>query len=273
MVVRFDLEDDVVLCRRSGRCRRCRRTRSRTSRRRPACWRICCVAAKIVSLSMFSNCRSPSVVAIGDPAGQRLVAAMLAPGLGDRFQLDVGRVAVELRESAPGSSASRPATDRAALRGSVASAPSSSSVANRHRDQLELVRRAELQLIERQRPDDDLLDGVVGQHLAARAAAVDRRRGPPSQYLRSVRTASACRPRSAIAASALCATGSITPGLGSTWTTCQSARRRCSAGGCRIDELVLADLGDHGALDHAVDQQFAGDALDVALRSRSPWIR
>ena len=38
------------------------------------------------------------LVAIADPAGQRLVAAMLAPGLGDRFQFDVGRIAAELAE-------------------------------------------------------------------------------------------------------------------------------------------------------------------------------
>ena len=38
------------------------------------------------------------LVAIGDPAGQRLVAAVFAPGLGERFQFDVGRIAVQLAE-------------------------------------------------------------------------------------------------------------------------------------------------------------------------------
>ena len=36
------------------------------------------------------------LVGVGDAAGERLVAAMLAPGLGDRFQLDVGRLAAQL---------------------------------------------------------------------------------------------------------------------------------------------------------------------------------
>ena len=63
--------------------------------RGPACLRISCVAAKIVSLSMFSKRRSPLGIAVVDPPGQRLVAAMLAPRLGDRLQLHVGRVAVQ----------------------------------------------------------------------------------------------------------------------------------------------------------------------------------
>ena len=64
----------------------------------PASRRIFSVAAKIVSRSMFSNRRSAVPVAVANPASQGLVAAMLAPRLGDRFQFDVARVAAERAE-------------------------------------------------------------------------------------------------------------------------------------------------------------------------------
>ena len=88
-----------------------------------------------------------------------------------------------------------------------------------------------------QRPDDHLLDGVVGQHFAAEHG--DMVVGSPSiQYFFSVRTTSAFSPKSAIADITLCATGSITPGLGRTWM-----RRRCEAVGW--DKLASVDAPAH----------------------------
>ena len=52
-----------------------------------------------------------------DRALERLVDAVLAPGLGEHLQLDVGRLAVRLRGSSPGSPSSPPATGTGAPRG------------------------------------------------------------------------------------------------------------------------------------------------------------
>ena len=53
------------------------------------------VAEKMVSLSMLSNCRSPFSISIVNSPGQRFVAAMFAPGLGDRFQLNIRRISLQ----------------------------------------------------------------------------------------------------------------------------------------------------------------------------------
>ena len=80
---------------------------------------------------------------------------------------------------------------------------------------------------------------------------------PRTQNLRSVRTAVTLMPRSAIAASALCATGSITPGFGSTWITVHRPP------GAARPAARISDLADDRSFDDRVAQQFAGDALDV----------
>ena len=102
------------------------------------------------------------LVAIGDAAGERLVAAMLAPGLGDRFQLDVGRIAAELAEVL---------ADRLHLGQLQIELPLAAEahqgvvveLADRHGADFEAIGPAEVEPRERQRADDDLLDGVVGQ--------------------------------------------------------------------------------------------------------------
>ena len=109
------------------------------------------------------------VVAVGDPPGERLVAAVLAPGLGERLQLDVGRVAVQLAEVG----LDRLHLGQLQVELALAAEPHERLVvqlADRHVPQFELVRRADLEPFKRQRTDDDLLDGVVGQQPIADAA-------------------------------------------------------------------------------------------------------
>ena len=88
---------------------------------------------------------------------------------------------------------------------------------------------------------------------------------PLIQYFFSVRTASAWMPKSAMAAITLWATGSITPGLGSTWIQVapQSAQFRAVAA-IRLQQRHSPTGADHGPLDHAIGQQFVGDPLDLA---------
>ena len=76
------------------------------------------------------------------------------------------------------------------------SSASSSIVADRHGDQLELVRRADLELLERQRADDHLLDGVVGQHLRAEQGQPVVRQGADGSIFRACgRPRPGCRNR------------------------------------------------------------------------------
>ena len=87
---------------------------------------------------------------------------MLAPGLGERFQFGVGRVAAELAEMGLdglhfGQRQIKLPFAAERLQCRVVHR------ADRHRRQAEPIGRAEFQMPERQRPDDDLLDGVVGQ--------------------------------------------------------------------------------------------------------------
>ncbi len=68
-----------------------------------------------------------------------------------------------------------------------------------------------------------------------------------------------------MAAAAACATGSITPGLGSTWTTRHAAASPpLPATGGSMSSMV-AHLGRSRPFHHAVDQQFAGDAVDLSF--------
>ena len=137
-----------------------------------------------------------ALVAVGDPAGERLVAAVLAPGLGDRFQLDVGRLAAQLGEMP----LDRLHLGELQVELPLAAEPHEGVVVEAaigDGAELEAVVAARFEPRERQRPDDDLLDGVVGEHLVADCGC--RRRRPPApaiQYLRSVRTASIATARS-----------------------------------------------------------------------------
>ena len=192
MVVRFDLEGDVVLLVEADHAGVVGEHADAPIVGCPAAGECATVAAKIVSLSMLANCRCAVGVAIGDSAGQRLVAAMLAPGLGDRFQFDVGRIAAQIAEIGRESSASRPATDRAGRCGSAAPGPRRPARGSARVHQLEAVGRAHF---ERGRT-------AAGRRPPARwrrwpapwrpeRGELGRRRPFGNQYLRSVRTASA----------------------------------------------------------------------------------
>ena len=98
-----------------------------------------------------------------------------------------------------------------------------------------------------------------------------RSAGRPSiQYFFSVRTASAFSPKSAIADITLWATGSITPGLGSTWTKLADVDSRGPSFAAGLPRQQFSHRPDrrrprhHGPLDDAIGQQFAGDPLDLA---------
>ena len=201
------------------------------------------------------------IVAIGDPPGQRFVAAMLAPGLGDAFparrRSDRGRACEN------GSNRLHLVQRKIKLPFALSRDRAASSISiDRHRCQCETVRGPEFQPVEFNGP-------TMTCSIASLANSFEHRRStrsagnPRTQYLRNVRTAVASIPKSAIAVFVLWATGSITPGLGSTCTTCAASPR-----GCR-DQLRIADAADHGPLDDRVAQQFAGDAFDGPARAPS----
>lgn len=155
------------------------------------------------------------IVAIADPAGKRLVAAMLAPGLGDGFQLGVGRVAAELLEMGLDGLH----FDQRQIKLSAAAQDPQGLIvhcADRHGGQAKVVGGAQCQMTESQGANDHLLDGVVGQDFCI-SVSTRSEASPSIQYFFSVRTTSAFSPKSPIADITLWATGSITPGLGSTW--------------------------------------------------------
>ena len=156
------------------------------------------------------------VVAITNASGERLVAAMLAPGLGDGFQFNIGRIAADGLELG----LNRLHFDQREIQLALQAETLQSRVVHRperHGPQAKLVRRAHVQAAKRKRPDNHLLDGVVGQNLRGQQSSRSAGR-PPIQYFFSVRTASARMPKSAMADSTLWATGSITPGFRRTWT-------------------------------------------------------
>jgi hypothetical protein len=106
------------------------------------------------------------LVPVRDPPGQRLVAAMLAPRLSQRFQFDIGRippqVAVVLLD--------RLHLDQRQVQLALAAQSPQRVVvqlADRHRHQLEKVRGADVQFRQFERPKDNLLDRVVRQDLRA----------------------------------------------------------------------------------------------------------
>ena len=105
-------------------------------------------------------------VAIVDSPGQRFMAAMLAPRLGDRFQLNVRRIAAQRAKVGLNDAHFDQRQEKLPL-------PAESrqfAVAHRsdgHRDKLEAGRRADRQPREVQGAEDHLFDCVVGQHLRA----------------------------------------------------------------------------------------------------------
>ena len=104
-------------------------------------------------------------VAVVDPPVERLVRTVFAPGLGERLQLDVGRVAVQLDEVLANRlhlGEAQVELARAAQVGQCAIV----HLADRHRHPLEAVRAAQRQTLHRQRAPNDLLDGVVREHPA-----------------------------------------------------------------------------------------------------------
>ena len=97
-----------------------------------------------------------------DPAAEGLVRAVLAPGLGQRLQLAVGRVAAQPGEVPPdGLHLGEAQVELARLaqvhQRRVVHGP------DRDLDPAEVVGVALAEVVERQRADDGLLDGVVGQ--------------------------------------------------------------------------------------------------------------
>jgi hypothetical protein len=116
-------------------------------------------------------------VAIVNPPGKRLVATVLAPGLRDRLQLDIGRVAIQRAEMG----LDRLHLDQRQVKLPFTAEPLQRRVvrlSDRHRHQFEAIGRADLQVLELQRSDDHLLDGVVGQHLRAKQRELLVRQGP-----------------------------------------------------------------------------------------------
>src|SRR5271166_5700578 len=70
--------------------------------------------------------------------------------------------------------------------------------AQRHADELELIGRSNAQMFKRQRPGDDLLDGLVGEYFAEEDGFGFRRQrraeiAAESAYLIDVGVESACR--------------------------------------------------------------------------------
>ena len=126
-------------------------------------------------------------------------------------------------------------------------------------DKLELVGRADLQPVERQRADDHLLDRVVGQHLRATATADE----PVSS---GSRVGSAVTGELLERADGLGLKTKIGDGRhGALGHGIHHARLRQDVNPMRpaVGQLVqrrIAHRRHHGPLDHAIGQQFVGDS-------------
>jgi hypothetical protein len=104
------------------------------------------------------------LVAIGDAAGERFVATVFAPGLGDCLQLSIGRIATQLFEMP---------LDRAHLQRLQVKLPLAAergkllTVQPTQGDflQLKQIFAAELESLKRQRPDKGILNRLIGQCL------------------------------------------------------------------------------------------------------------
>ena len=104
-----------------------------------------------------------------DPAAEGLVRAMLAPGLGQRLELAVRRLAAEAGEMGlDGAELGEAEVELAGL--GERQQLGVGLAQDRHLDPGEAVRRPLAELVEGQGPDHGLLDGVVGQDLADQAS-------------------------------------------------------------------------------------------------------
>ncbi len=197
MIVRFDLEGDVVLVVEADDARV-------VLENADAPIVEASIAPRLANLLRGSEDRFfehvveaplPLRAAIGDSAGERLVAAMLAPGLGNRFQLGVGGIAAQFAKVR----LNRPHFDQRQIELPFAAQAEERlvvHVAKRHRDELNLIRRTEFEPVE-------ICSGpTITCSIASFASTLvsnwrNRSSGNwPSQYFRSVRTASARRPKS-----------------------------------------------------------------------------
>ena len=105
-------------------------------------------------------------VPVRNAAGQGFVGAVLAPGLRDGFQLDVGRVAVQLLEVL----LDRLHLDQREVKLAFEREGFQLVVvhrADRDDHEVEVVRTADFEVLERERAFHDLLDRVVGEDLPA----------------------------------------------------------------------------------------------------------
>ena len=100
--------------------------------------------------------------AVRNPPGERFMAAVFAPSLRDRFEFDVGRVAVEVLEMLPDR---LHFDERQVELASLAERFEFRVVhrANRDRLKFEIVRRTDLERVETEFVERDLLDRVVGE--------------------------------------------------------------------------------------------------------------
>ena len=219
-------------------------------------------------------------VAIVDAAGERFVAAMLAPGLGDGFQFHVAGIAVEGAEMG----LDRPHFGQREVELAFAAEAFEGGVVHRadgHGGEAEFVGRTELQPIEAQRADDHLLDGVVGQHFRAQkrqfvgGQAGDEcplslwerarvRAARPAVFLQEadsvfLQGADGLGPQAEIGDGLHGALGDGVhhAGFGQDVNPGKWPDRRFGQG-------WIANWGDESPLDHAIGQQFVGDTLDLA---------
>ena len=113
-------------------------------------------------------------VAIAHPAAKRLVRTVFAPSLCNRLELGVGRVVSPVGEMLP---------DRLHFREAQVKLPPAAELeellighaADRHGHGSKRVFRTVRQVRQLQRPPDDLLDGVIGEHFAGDAFEIGGR--------------------------------------------------------------------------------------------------
>ena len=174
MIVRLDLEDDIVLVVEPDDSRVVFEYAHARIRLAGFATDLICGGED----RLLEHVREPPLAAlilVMDPAGQRFVAAVLAPGLGDGLQFHVGRIAGEGPEVGlkglhlHKGQVKLPFAAESLQTGGV-------HLANRHSHKLELVGRAYLQMREPKRSEDHLLDGIIGKDLRRRGVRFDRRR-------------------------------------------------------------------------------------------------
>ena len=105
------------------------------------------------------------VVPIVNSAAQRLVRAVLAPGLGDRFQFDVGGITLQIDEVL----ADRPHFHQAEIQLALATEVGKLGIvhlADRDGRAAELIRVSQRNAVQRNRAPEHLLDRIIGQNAA-----------------------------------------------------------------------------------------------------------